>query len=442
MPLWPSAYIMEGEAGRLSLPAGLARLRDVALRWDRPRHPADSPMRSRLLHLRTALRDWLGPIAEPALGDAGHEGEIVIARGRIALSLLLLAGPTATLVRHPDELPARVAFLFAAGYIALGVWTIRTATRNPPPRWLGLLTTVADVSLVTAFHAMTFVTGFPLLALRSRAIFALYVFVIVATGLRYDNRLCLVAGLLAGTQWLALVWWVTVTGYADAALLDGRFYGDVTPAGQIEELVILAVATVLALVIVDRARVLRLSSVRDGLTGLLNQTYFEERLGIELERAARHRRPLVLILLDLDRFKSVNDTRGHPAGDTVLRAAAAQLRRLIRRTDLAARVGGDEFAIVLPESSLRDGINKAEEIRRAVEEAAIDAAGGQIAVTCSAGVALAGEDGTTAQALIDVADGRLFAAKRQGRNRVIGTGEPGQAGTPPAPPAPDSRRLG
>ena len=198
-----------------------------------------------------------------------------------------------------------------------------------------------------------------------------------------------------------------------------------------EELVVIAVATTFALVFVHRAGALRLSSLRDGLTGLLNRAYFEERLELELERMARQRRPLSLAILDLDLFKPVNDTFGHPAGDAVLRAAAERIRRHVRRTDLVAPVGGDEFAVVLPETSSEDAAAKVEEICRAIRSTPIDVGGTTRVVTCSAGVANAGADGLTADTLFASADGRLFAEKRAGRDRVVSTG-PAVCPVPPS----------
>ena len=245
---------------------------------------------------------------EPALADAGREGELVIGRARVGLTLLFLLSPIATLTRHPHETPAWIAFGLAAVFLTAGVATVRLARRQAPPRWLGLVTTVTDVSLVTLYHAMIFASGFALMAFTSRVTFSLYVLVIIATGLRYDGRLCVVTGMLAGLEWLGVVAWAGATGYADAAVRDGRFYGDIGLGGQVEELVVIAVATTVALIIVGRGRTIRLSSIRDDLTHLLNRSYFEERVALELERMSRHQRPLALAILDLDQFKPVNDT--------------------------------------------------------------------------------------------------------------------------------------
>jgi hypothetical protein len=124
--------------------------------------------------------------------------------------------------------------------------------------------------------------------------FALYPLAIVATSLRNDGRVPTFAGGLAAVEWLVLMQWASATGYAQAAIADGRFYGNVDGAAQIEEVALIAAATMLARVIASRARGLRLSSIRDDLTGLLNRAHFEELLATELMRSSRHHRPLAL----------------------------------------------------------------------------------------------------------------------------------------------------
>jgi len=174
---------------------------------------------------------------------------------------------------------------------------------------------------------------------------------------------------------------------------------------------------------VSRARALQWSSTRDNLTGLLNRAHFEERLGTELMRSARHRRPLALALIDLDRFRSVNDSVGPLAGDEVLCEVASRLRRTVRRTDLAARFGGDEFALVFIDTSVADAAAKLEEIRRTVSATPIPLrVQTVVTLTCSASVAIAPLDGSFAESLIAVAESRLSAAKQAGRDRLMVAG--------------------
>lgn len=158
----------------------------------------------------------------------------------------------------------------------------------------------------------------------------------------------------------------------------------------------------------------------DPLTGLANRRRFLERLDGEIERADRYERPLSLILLDLDRFKAVNDTHGHAAGDDVLRDAARVLRAVSREVDLPARIGGEEMTLLLPETDRRGARAVAERIRSAIERARHAAPDGDpFRVTASLGVASAGPGARTGAELLQRADEALYRAKEAGRNRVV-----------------------
>lgn len=175
------------------------------------------------------------------------------------------------------------------------------------------------------------------------------------------------------------------------------------------------------------------NSLHDALTGLYNTRYFWQRLEDERAFAARHRRPLALLIGDIDWFKKVNDTWGHAAGDRVLAAVAAALMQLRRRGDTVARIGGEEFGVILPETELHEAVRVAERLRIAVAALRFD--GGfriePYSITLSVGAAVAGADErASARALYERADAAMYAAKRTGRNRVS-TGPPVAA--PPLP---------
>jgi diguanylate cyclase (GGDEF)-like protein len=156
----------------------------------------------------------------------------------------------------------------------------------------------------------------------------------------------------------------------------------------------------------------------DGLTQVYNKRYFHEALEREVSRSRRYQRDLSLILFDIDHFKQKNDTFGHLAGDTVLRDLAGAVRSRIRREDLLARVGGEEFAVLLPEVSKEHAREAAEKIRRVVEATTFKFEGTVIPTTVSLGVAaLEGED--TVDSLYKRADEALYQAKQGGRNRVV-----------------------
>ncbi len=172
------------------------------------------------------------------------------------------------------------------------------------------------------------------------------------------------------------------------------------------------------------------ATLKDGLTGLYNHRYFQERLVAEVSRADRGGKPLSLLFFDIDHFKKLNDTHGHPVGDRVLIGVAEILRNStrvsdvgfhLRQGDIAARYGGEEFVLILPETSREDATQKAERLRTAIEAYPFPGRESQPtgAVTVSVGLAECPRDAADAKALIEAADNALYAAKRAGRNRVV-----------------------
>jgi diguanylate cyclase (GGDEF)-like protein len=156
----------------------------------------------------------------------------------------------------------------------------------------------------------------------------------------------------------------------------------------------------------------------DGLTQIHNKRFFHETLDREVSRAVRYGRPMSLVLFDIDHFKRVNDTHGHLAGDALLRQLATKVRDQIRREDVFARVGGEEFAVLLPEIEQPGAIQFAEKIRRLAEISTFRFEEIVLGVTLSLGVARLGGSVKTGEELYRVADEALYAAKQGGRNRV------------------------
>ncbi|MGE0453122.1 MAG: diguanylate cyclase [Vicinamibacteria bacterium] len=159
------------------------------------------------------------------------------------------------------------------------------------------------------------------------------------------------------------------------------------------------------------------SAVTDGLTGLYNHAYFLGALRRELQRARRHETRLALVMLDLDNFKKVNDSRGHLEGDKVLIKTAALVRESLREMDVAARYGGEEFAVILPDTLRAGGHVVAERIRRRVEERFRRRRGGT-PITISGGVACFPEDAASVEELVQRADEGLYRSKADGKNRI------------------------
>lgn len=158
---------------------------------------------------------------------------------------------------------------------------------------------------------------------------------------------------------------------------------------------------------------------RDGLTGIANRRYLETRLRDEFSRWQRYGGELSVLLFDLDHFKSINDRFGHAVGDTVLRVIARRVADAVRAQDIFGRFGGEEFALLLPCTTLADAMIVAEKIRMTICEAPVEAEGVQVAVTASVGAAAARPGLPTGDVLINEADAALYSAKRQGRNRIV-----------------------
>lgn len=167
------------------------------------------------------------------------------------------------------------------------------------------------------------------------------------------------------------------------------------------------------------ARCARLSML-DELTGLFNRRFFNSEIEREMERSRRLERPMSLFMVDIDHFKTFNDTYGHPSGDRVLAAVARILRDKARLTDQPARYGGEEFTVILPHTTKDDALVLAERYRQAVEAMDVtDSHGAPVpAVTISLGVAQYPEDADDAPSMIEAADRALYRAKNRGRNMV------------------------
>jgi diguanylate cyclase (GGDEF)-like protein len=186
----------------------------------------------------------------------------------------------------------------------------------------------------------------------------------------------------------------------------------------------------------DELKTLQLNAVTDPLTGLYNRRVFAEAFEKELNRARRYSSPLGLVILDLHRFKEVNDKHGHPRGDDVLRAAATTLKKALRTSDSAFRIGGDEFALLLPQTDAEQALA----LSRRVETVFIEMIHPlqlSVGVSMDHGVATFPQDGEQADQLIRVADERLYRLKHanHGKSAANGGTRAESAPTPPAPAA-------
>ncbi len=160
-------------------------------------------------------------------------------------------------------------------------------------------------------------------------------------------------------------------------------------------------------------------AMKDGLTGLINRRYFFIRGLEEVKRTLRYKNPLSVIMLDIDHFKRINDTFGHEAGDKTLVCIASILTRNVREVDLAARLGGEEFAILVPNTNAADALVLAERLRHEIETTSCSSLAGKANVTASIGVASLTQEMTDLDALLRDADTAMYQAKGRGRNRVV-----------------------
>ena len=372
---------------------------------------------------------WSPP--EPALVTAAAEGEWVVARVRLLAMAVLLVSPTIKLIRTP-EVPMHVwgfGVTVLAAFAAVAVaWFLRTRPWHPA---IGFISSALDVSLVTTALVSFAVVSSPLDALNAKVTFEVYFLAIAATSLRYDPRICLAIGALAVAQYGAL--W-----FALASLYDLRDPALVTDSGthvaldQVTRLILLGVAVVLSTTLVRRAQRLLEMSTRDRLTGLYNRLHFERALEAEIARAMRYDRPLALAILDVDHFKAINDEYGHATGDRVLRTLSARLINSLRRTDVVARHGGEEFVVLMIETTSVQATERIEQLRQTIVAEPTEVEGRAITVGFSAGVAgMRGRDDRLGAAtLLDRADARLLTAKRDGRGRTIGDAKDDEPAAP------------
>jgi diguanylate cyclase (GGDEF)-like protein len=363
---------------------------------------------------------WSTP--DPLLIAAGQEGEALVARIRVVVIALLLITPIWKLSIDPDYAVYRWGFIVTATGFAAALavmWLLRTRFHGA---WLSFASSLLDVSFVSAALWIFMFVGSPLVALNSKVTFEIYFLTIGAMALRHDRRVCLVAGGAAIVQYAALV----VYARMNFDLADPTKYGQLEGLGgysdvdQITRLILLAAAVLLAYTLVERGRELLDHTLRDRLTGAYTRSFLERLLPHELARAERAGTGLALVALDLDHFKRINDQHGHQFGDQALREFAATLIWRLRRSEVLARWGGEEFVIVLPGADVRAARIAVERIRRAVAQLRIATPAGPLGLTFSAGIAMYPADGQTHDALFAAADARLLQAKRDGRDRTVG----------------------
>ena len=368
---------------------------------------------------------WSRP--DPVLAEAAIAGELLVAKVRLALATLLLLIPLInSLFFFPVEpKEGLVGVTLATGTFLLSVSMYVLITRNYNPHWLPFVSSAFDVSLISTALTMFLLMDEPHTAVNSKVVFEGYFLAIGATSLRYDKRICITAGLLAFAEYYAIVYIAATHWDLNSPKYAPYPYGIFGWSNEISRLIMMLTASALSLALVSRSQRLLQMATSDPLTGLFNRGYAEDRFAIELSRARRYGKVLTLAVIDADRFKALNDTHGHAAGDFVLKKIGALLRDSFRQSDTTARYGGEEFVVLLPETDMAAARYKVESLRELVAATPIQLGpqAQSVQITISAGLASFPDDGEDASDLFAAADQRMFRAKREGRNRVVATPE-------------------
>jgi diguanylate cyclase (GGDEF)-like protein len=325
----------------LRLLVGIGRLVRIA-RWG-------EGLRAAAMHLYPwfgALRE--APLSETFEQDERHERQVGL--WRIALALVIGVVPALGLLRGTgtrENLIGLAGVAFAVLY-SLAVLLLLKAGRRASA--LKFATVTLDVSLVSAMMLGFLVSGQGIIAANSQVTYVAYYVVLALIARRYDVRLAAYGGALLVLQYsVILLLGRLVFGVPD--LPSDPVYGSFDWPNQVGRALLLVLAACLMVNTVASGRRLRKQSVRDPLLGIFNRRYFEEVLALEFDRCRKARQALTVVMMDVDRFKEYNDRHGHQKGDRVLTAVSDYLLRNLRRNDVLARYGGDEFVCLLLETA-------------------------------------------------------------------------------------------
>lgn len=370
----------------------------------------------------SVLRPIKGLVAGPLQFVAG-ENEHMLGRLRVLVVALLTVLPTYRFLTGGFSDPIyRWSFtlnttIFLA---AVGLVLLHRRLRYAP--WQGQLSAVLDVTLVTLILLVfTAVAGHES-GMFNRNTWPVYCVALMAAGLRLDYRAVVYAAIAAFVGYSTVIAASLLHPSASIFPADqiGRLLFD-----QLNRFVVLFISMLVALAVVRVCvRLVELASL-DGVTLALNRTAFDTVLRLEVERARREGEPFALVIIDLDDLKHVNDEYGHARGDEALRLLSRRLSAVLRKSDVIARFGGDEFTILMPKARAADAERRLQELRVSLAEHGLTIGSTYVPLRITAGIACFPEDGTEELTLHDVADSRLIAGKRAGRDRVIGPASAG-----------------
>jgi len=372
-----------------------------------------------------ATKEWLGELFTRLLSrpdelmlELGAGGERLVARIRALLSALILLLPLLAAIGGSGTTEVMIGLGAAVFVNAMAQIWLALARRGRRYAWLPYATSTYDVTATTGVLALLALNE-PVSGMNSMIVWYFYGLAITLTALRNDGRLTLYVGGLAIAQYALLVLAIFALAPSPEALVSVD-YGTASIGSQAERLVLLLMTTLVTATIVYRMQRLVAMSGHDGLTGLPNRAWLLQRMPHVFAAARNGGGSLTMALLDIDRFKRINDEIGHLGGDRALRHIASALSEAVAENEFLVRIGGQEFVMVLhcPVGSAWERLDR---LRRAMAERPFLPERGNDAfpLTFSAGLAAWPQDGGNTSTLLGTADRRLQHAKREGRNRVI-----------------------
>lgn len=369
--------------------------------------------------LRETLVDLYRTLREPPadiLLELGDDGEILLARIRLLFSSLLMLLPAINFFVSGERYQSLIGLTGVGIAVLLSQIWLTLARRRRRYPWLPYLSAFFDVSTISMVLILLAWRN-PADGLNSLVVFSFYPLAVLTTALRNDARVTLLCGLLAVVELLAISAFFLAAANGPIRSDD---HGMVTAANQMLRALLLLASTLMTTLIVYRMQRLVKMSGTDTLTGLPNRTFLNLRVPKIIADAQARGETLSLALIDLDRFKQVNDELGHPAGDRALRHVVETLRLELRRDEPLIRVGGEEFVLIL-HRPIGAAWERMDALRRKLEASRF-VPGEGIAprlMTLSAGIASSPGDAENLSGLMRTADLRLRAAKLAGRNRVV-----------------------